>query len=195
MLALIATCGGPGPGQAGKGEAGPVCDAPAIVGEVIPELEGPGDCGIARPVRVYSIAGVALDPRPTITCGAARALRAWIVTGAKPAVRRIGERLAGLRIAAGYICRNVNRAEEGELSEHAYGRAIDISGFRLQSGETLSVAEHWDSERYGRALRRMYLAGCGPFGTALGPGSDAFHEDHFHFDVAQRRRPYCPSKS
>ena len=31
------------------------------------------------------------------------------------------------------------------------------------------------------------LAACGPFKTVLGPGSDADHATHFHFDLQPRR--------
>ena len=32
----------------------------------------------------------------------------------------------------------------------------------------------------------------GGFGTVLGPESDQFHQDHFHFDTARHRGgPYC----
>ena len=44
-------------------------------------------------------------------------------------------------------------------------------------------------------LRDVRKAGCGPFTTVLGPGSDSYHSDHFHFDLAQRgksgRSLYC----
>ena len=31
-----------------------------------------------------------------------------------------------------------------------------------------------------------------PVGTVLGPESDRFHQDHFHFDTArQRNGPFC----
>lgn len=40
-------------------------------------------------------------------------------------------------------------------------------------------------------LRRIWREACGPFGTVLGPEADAAHRDHFHFDAAERRAPYC----
>jgi hypothetical protein len=42
-------------------------------------------------------------------------------------------------------------------------------------------------------LRRIHAAGCGPFRTTLGPGSDGFHEDHLHYDIERRRGggTYC----
>jgi hypothetical protein len=42
--------------------------------------------------------------------------------------------------------------------------------------------------RFQRAVRK---AACGPFTTVLGPGSDAYHDDHMHFDTKPRRSPYC----
>lgn len=189
VLALAAACGGSGPAGAGRSAA--VCGDTAIRGEAVPPIDDPGGCGIARPVQVHSIAGVALEPQPILACATARTLKTWIERGAKPAIARAGGRLEALDVAASYVCRNVNRAEEGNLSEHARGRAIDISGFRLRSGGTVSVLEGWSSPRYRGTLRRIRAVGCGLFGTTLGPGSDAFHEDHFHFDIARRRRPYC----
>jgi hypothetical protein len=48
------------------------------------------------------------------------------------------------------------------------------------------------SPRCRRALRQMHRAACGTFGTVLGPESDRFHQDHFHFDTARHRGgPYC----
>ena len=55
----------------------------------------------------------------------------------------------------------------------------------------LTVAGDWGSARFGPVLRRIHAAGCGPFATTLGPGADALHADHLHYDVARRRRPYC----
>jgi hypothetical protein len=41
-------------------------------------------------------------------------------------------------------------------------------------------------------LRRIYKAGCSYFMTTLGPGSDGYHEDHFHFDTSARKGgAYC----
>lgn len=48
------------------------------------------------------------------------------------------------------------------------------------------------SANQGPILRRMYKGACGIFGTTLGPDSDRFHQDHFHFDTAQYRSgSYC----
>jgi hypothetical protein len=37
-------------------------------------------------------------------------------------------------------------------------------------------------------LRRLHKGACGTFGTVLGPEANEAHRDHFHFDLAARRR-------
>lgn len=172
-------------------EVGPVCGVDALIGAQIGDIPGEGACGVADAVQVQSVAGVRLAPEPTVTCGTARALHDWVTREVQPAAEAIGARLAGLEIAAHYTCRNVNRSERGKLSEHAYGRAIDIAAFALDDGRRVTVAQDWGAPVTGWMLRWVRAGACGHFTTTIGPGSDAFHEDHFHFDMAERRNPYC----
>ena len=37
-------------------------------------------------------------------------------------------------------------------------------------------------------LHRLHKGACGVFGTVLGPEANEAHRDHFHFDLATRRR-------
>jgi hypothetical protein len=37
-------------------------------------------------------------------------------------------------------------------------------------------------------LRRLHTGACGTFGTVLGPDANEAHRNHFHFDLAQRKR-------
>jgi hypothetical protein len=171
---------------------GAVCGSPTIVGKrLAPLTEGPG-CGIEEPVRVGSVAGIALEPEALLDCDAARALEEWLDGVAKPAFGEGESALAGLGVAASYVCRNVNYDEDGELSEHARGRAVDISRFARVDGTSIEVLDGWGSEAAGDLLRTVQDGACGIFTTVLGPESDEWHEDHFHLGVAERRRPYCP---
>ena len=44
----------------------------------------------------------------------------------------------------------------------------------------------------GRFLRAVHKSACGIFGTVLGPEANEAHRNHFHFDLAtRRRRAYC----
>ena len=82
--------------------------------------------------------------------------------------------------------------EAGQGGEHGRGRAIDISGFTLESGTTVSVLKGWRDRSTRKALQRMWKAACGPFRTVLGPDADIYHRDHFHLDVARHRSGrYC----
>jgi hypothetical protein len=40
----------------------------------------------------------------------------------------------------------------------------------------------------GVFLRRLHKGACGPFATVLGPEANEAHRNHFHFDLAERRR-------
>jgi hypothetical protein len=37
-------------------------------------------------------------------------------------------------------------------------------------------------------LRRLHKGACGIFGTVLGPEANEAHRNHFHFDMATRKR-------
>ncbi|MEM7471997.1 MAG: extensin family protein [Pseudomonadota bacterium] len=171
---------------------GSVCGDPAIKGVVIAPIRGRGACGVANPVRVSSVAGVSLSQKPTINCTTARALKSWVADGLKPAVGRVGGGVKSLRIVAHYACRNRNSAKTGKLSEHAKGKAVDISAITMNNGQMITVLDGWRGGQQRRILRAAHRAACGPFGTVLGPDSNKFHRDHFHFDTASYRSgPYC----
>ncbi len=172
--------------------AGSVCGDPAIKGVSIPAIRGRGQCGVANPVRVASVDGVGLSQRPTIDCRTAQALKSWVKNGLKPAVGRVGGGVRSLTVVSHYACRNRNNAKTGRLSEHAKGRAVDISAINLNNGQTITVLKGWPNRQQGRILRQAHRAACGPFGTVLGPEANRFHLDHFHFDTARYRSgPFC----
>lgn len=143
---------------------------------------------MAAPVVLSSAAGVALDPPATVGCGAARALAAWLAA-VKP---EFPDGLVAVTVVDAYACRHRNRAQEGKLSEHARGNALDLSAFRSADGTTLTVADGWSDATEGPLMRRLHAAACGPFHTVLGPEANALHADHLHLDVEARRSgPYC----
>lgn len=175
-------------------QRGAVCGDLSIQGEEVGPVPGriPG-CGIERAMRITSVAGIALSQSALMDCGTAKALKSWIEKAAVPAFRSKGGGLARLRVAAHYVCRTRNSQTGARISEHGKGRAIDISAFYLQNGAAVTVAEGWHAGgSQSRALRKAHQGACGPFGTVLGPESDRFHRDHFHFDTARYRSgPFC----
>lgn len=170
-----------------------LCGDSGLAGVVLPTIKVSGSaCGISKPVEVHFVSGVALNERPILNCDTARTLREWVDRGAQPSVRSLQARITSLRVVSHYACRTRNSQRGARLSEHSKGNAIDIAGFTLSNGSTVSVLEHWRSNKYGPVLRNMYSAACGPFGTTLGPNADRFHQDHMHFDTARYRNgAYC----
>lgn len=197
----LASCGMIGSGGSGSGSgplssvsraSGPVCGSAEIIGRAVQRIDGPGKCGIRRPVLVMSVNGVALSPGATVNCDTARALNTWVARSAKPEVARAGERLASMRVAASYSCRTRNNRPGARLSEHGRGNAIDISALAFQGGDGVTISGDWRDPKFGPMLQAMHRGACGTFGTTLGPGSDGHHENHLHYDVARHSNgSYC----
>ncbi len=172
---------------------GAVCGDLDIQGEAIGSVKGRlSGCGVKDAVKVRMISDIALSSPATMDCTTAQALKTWVDDTAKPLLRRSGGGLKSLRVAAHYACRTRNSMPGARISEHGKGRAIDISAVRLRDGTLITVRNGWNGKETGKILRQLHAGACGPFGTVLGPNSDRFHLDHFHFDTARYRSgPYC----
>lgn len=160
----------------------------------VARIDGEGQCGIAFPIEVTSLgSGVELTPAGVMNCATAETAAQLVLETIKPAaLRNLGSGLAGIRHASAYICRN--RASESKVSEHARGNALDISAFLLEDGRAVDVVGYGPADKPERRfMQTVRRAACGPFKTVLGPGADADHAEHFHFDLAERRRgsTYC----
>ena len=70
------------------------------------------------------------------------------------------------------------------LSEHGKANALDIRSLKLANGRVVALTDVQLSRGFRDNLRK---ATCARFMTVLGPGSDGFHEDHIHVDLAERR--------
>lgn len=175
------------------GKKGSVCGVPGIRGYSVKRIGSKGGCGIAAPVKINEVDGVKLTREALVGCDTAKALYNWVQQDAKPAVGRKGGGLGKIQMIAGYACRNRNSAKKGRLSEHAKGNAVDIAGFVLKDGTTMTVLKGWRSKAHGPTLKSLHKSACGPFKTVLGPNANRFHQDHFHFDVAKHRggSTYC----
>lgn len=171
-----------------------LCGIPTLVGEPAGDIPGKiSGCGIKNAVRVTNVAGVQLSQPALMNCHTAQALTAWTEGTAKPAFGRLDGGLSDFRVAAHYACRTRNHQPGAKISEHGKGNAIDISAFRMADGTTYTVLGDYHRGKAAKAMKKMRQGACGPFKTVLGPGSDRFHDDHFHFDTAQHRGggTYC----
>jgi hypothetical protein len=121
----------------------------------------------------------------TMRCAAAAALVMWERHVVGPAAREhLGSDVTAIRHLGTYSCRNINNREGGRRSQHASANAIDIAGFTLANGESVSLLADWDDAgRKGRFLRAVRDGACPLFGAVLSPDYNAAHADHFHFDM------------
>ncbi len=186
VVVVPVRAGGGGEQEAAGGRG--LCGRPTLAGNrIAPITSSTRGCGIAEPVRITAVDGIPLSRMATLDCDAARALDRWVREQMRPAMGNTGGGVTQIDVAAHYVCRTRNHRPGARISEHGRGRAIDISGFRLANGQQVTVLRDYRGSPHARALQRMHRGACGIFTTTLGPGSDGFHEDHFHFDVAQRR--------
>lgn len=172
---------------------GQICGSRNIQGTVVAAIPGRiSGCGIANPVKVRAVAGVPLSTEAIMDCTTAKAFATWVERGMKPAMGNYKGGVARINVVAHYACRTRNNQPGAKISEHGKGRAVDISGFKMNDGSTVTLLNDWNRSNIGNRLRKMHRAACGPFGTVLGPEANRFHLDHFHFDTARYRSgSYC----
>lgn len=163
-----------------------------------PAIDDETGCGIAAPITLSRVLpDVALEPAATIRCETALQLARMSRDMLKPAAEAAfpdKPKLTAIRQASGYICRNRNSAENGKISEHAHGNAIDIAGFRFgDAEEPVMIAKQDDGSPQAAFQRAINAIACLYFTTVLSPGSDATHQDHMHLDVITRKSGfrYC----
>lgn len=90
--------------------------------------------------------------------------------------------VARIETYGSFSCRNI--AGTRRLSQHAFGNALDVSGFRLEDGRLIDVEAHWGQRgKEGKFLKRVHEGACGIFSVTLGPEYNAAHADHFHMDM------------
>lgn len=163
-----------------------VLDHPSVEVELIPDKELVRGCGWENAVRVSEIAGAEIKPA-TLSCPVAAALAMWVNLEVQPAAgEHLGQDVVGITHFGSYACRNI-RSGTGlgsfRRSEHATADAIDIAGFRLRDGSTVSVLRDWKAagER-SKFLRAVHRGACRYFRVVLGPEANALHRNHFHLD-------------
>lgn len=154
----------------------------------VQEIDGPGACGITYPYRAQAFAGgdVTLTSSVTLACPIIPEIDGWLARTVRPAAElHLGQAVTGMR-AGSYSCRPRNNQSGAKASEHAYGNAIDVFAFRLADGREITVEKGWHGTAEEQDfLREVFVGACRTFTTVLGPGSDAFHYNHFHLDLAR----------
>jgi hypothetical protein len=155
-------------------------------------LVGPGDCGAPDAVQLQAVVlpdqtKVALTPPATLRCPMAEQITVWLRDDVEPTLAETGPPLRVLDNFDSYECRGRNRVRAAQLSEHGRADALDVRGFRLADGHEINLTDVGVSKDLRQKIRSSV---CARFSTVLGPGSDGYHEEHVHLDLAERRNGY-----
>jgi hypothetical protein len=162
--------------------------AELAVAPSLPALTGPGECSVEDAVRLETVwladkTRVAVTPPAIVRCTFAEAIVHWVREDVAPAVRSLGSLLKSIDNFASYECRGRNRIIGAKLSEHGRANAIDIRALKLANGTVVELTDPHVAKDFRERLRRN---ACARFMTVLGPGSDGYHENHVHVDLAER---------
>ncbi len=153
-------------------------------------------CDIEDPVLLYGpINGVALE--------GGTGSDAPVLVGCETAVSIVGSAAVASMLGAEtiihfgtYNCRVISGTNT--LSEHGHARAIDIGGFILEDGTTVSVFGDWEDgvanpvTPSGQILRAFtdQTWAMGLWNIILTPEFNAAHDDHFHVDLTPGGNTY-----
>ena len=121
--------------------------APIAAGLDVSEPMRAGDCGSPAPVLLRSVGAasrIEMKPAATLNCRMVAKLHDWVETTLQPAARaELGSPVVRIIGSSGYSCRNRYGLANAPISEHAFANAIDIGGFVLADGRTVSVLGAW----------------------------------------------------
>jgi len=157
----------------------------------LPTIDEGGACHVDWPVEVSGLPnGIRMKPAATLSCQMALSFAAWTKDELVPSVRwRYFTGVKTIRQGSSYSCRKI--AGTSTPSEHSKGNALDVMSIELNSGRDIDVRKPgFFAFRQKKLLANVRKGGCEYFTTVLGPGYNADHADHFHFDIKSRRNGY-----
>lgn len=157
--------------------------------KVMPRLIGPGACGGGDMVELSAVLltggkRIEVKSSPTLRCEMAEQFALWVREDVVTRVAKAGAALTAVETYDDYNCRGRNRVFGAKLSEHGKGNAVDVRSLTFADKKVALLTD----KTYAKDVRTdLRASACARFTTVLGPGSDGYHEEHIHLDLAQRR--------
>jgi hypothetical protein len=152
------------------------------------QADTPADaaCPLRNTLRVQG-ADVALSSSFLASCPLAVAFALFERHSLQPAAQAVfGQAVTRVDHLGSFACRNIYGRADGRLSQHASANALDIAGFRLADGRSISVLKDWPGEGdSARFLRQVRDRACDDFNVVLSPDYNAAHRNHFHLDMGR----------
>lgn len=150
-----------------------------------PEQSSGDFCRVHDALELTSGLAPLKPAKPVLSCKEALAVTIWerkVVQIA--AFDTLGQGVVAIDHYGSYACRRIYGQAEGPVSEHATANALDIAGFRLADGTTISVEKDWnDPGPKGVFLHKVRDGACQVFITVLSPDYNAEHANHLHLDM------------
>ncbi|WP_313193114.1 extensin family protein [Shinella zoogloeoides] len=159
----------------------------------VPRISRGRSCGIEWPVELSGLSGgIQIKPAAQVNCQITEAFARWVKQELVPSTRmRYLSGVSAIHQMSSYSCRTMNSQRGAAMSEHAEGNAIDVGKIVLTSGKAIAIEKKgFFAFREKGLLKSVRGDSCKYFSTVLGPGSDRFHKDHFHFDLRARKSGY-----
>jgi hypothetical protein len=155
-------------------------------------ITGPGECGAPDVVRLDAVLGpdgrkIVLSPAPILRCTMAEAVVEFLRDDVPPVALSLGAPVKEVDNYDSFECRGRNRIAGAKISEHGHANALDIRSVTLANGRRLELTDPAVDRPFRESLRAR---ACARFTTVLGPGSDGYHENHVHVDLAERHNGY-----
>ena len=147
-----------------------------------------GVCRVRSPLSAIAINigghQVRFSSPAIVGCSLATQLAEWLARVDAYADVVFRSPVAELIVGTSFECRPRNNEAGAKVSEHGFADAIDVVGFRLENGTTLSLPDDWSGDgAEARAMHYAHDAACGIFTTTLGPDANTLHADHLHVDL------------
>lgn len=159
----------------------------------LPAIARGRSCGIPYPIELQGLSGgIQIKPAAQVNCQITEAFAKWVKNELAPSARlRYVSGVKSIHQMSSYSCRTMNSQRGASMSEHAKGNAIDVGKIVLNSGKQIVIRKKgFFAFREKGLLKAVRTDSCKYFTTVLGPGSDRFHKDHFHFDLRMRKSGY-----
>lgn len=148
------------------------------------------------PATPVALPPVGLKPAATLACPLVSALDRWVTEGVQPAALHwFDSPVVVIHQIGSYSCRSMIGAGTDHISEHAFGNALDIAGFTLADGRTITVKNGWHGSPEEQGfLHDVQLYACETFNTVLAPGYNPEHYNHIHVDLMRRASGRTPCR-
>ena len=159
--------------------------------QALPDRTWPNGCSATSAVKLVAI-GIPVTNLGALKCGLALPFSQWVREAVQQAAKAwLDGYVTKMESFGTFACRPVNNQPGNRLSEHGRANAVDIAAFQLADGRRITVLDGWNGPdaNVRQFLRAVHKSACRRFNVVLGPDANAFHRNHFHFDMG--RGPYC----